>query len=96
MKYQVSVVTPFHNVDMGMFQKCADSMRSQTIGFGNVEWIIVAHNCEPHYFPLLTEMFKDDENVIVKELRDGYHSPAMPRNHRTLCGIPGWRRQLHA
>ena len=84
MKYQVSVVTPFHNVDMGMFQKCADSMRSQTIGFGNVEWIIVAHNCEPHYFPLLTEMFKDDENVIVKELRDGYHSPAMPRNHGML------------
>ena len=24
--YKVSVVTPFHNVDMGMFQKCADSM----------------------------------------------------------------------
>ncbi len=46
MKYQVSVVTPFHNLDMGIFQKCADSMRSQTIGFGNVKWIIVAHNCE--------------------------------------------------
>lgn len=38
--YKVSVVTPFHNVDMGMFQKCADSMRCQTIGFGNIEWII--------------------------------------------------------
>ena len=79
--YKVSVVTPFHNVDMGMFEKCAESMRAQTIGFENIEWIIVVHNCEPKYMPLLTEMFKDDGNVIVKELNDGIRSPAMPRNH---------------
>lgn len=51
--YKVSVVTPFHNVDMGMFQKCADSMRGQTLGFENIEWIIVVHNSKPHYLPLL-------------------------------------------
>ena len=79
--YKVSVVTPFHNVDMGMFQKCADSMRCQTIGFENVEWIIVVHNCKPHYLPQLTEMFRDDANVIIKELNDGKHTPATPRNH---------------
>lgn len=79
--YKVSVVTPFHNVDMDMFQKCADSMRCQTIGFENIEWIIVVHNCQPHYFPQLTEMFKDDKNVIVKELNNDMHSPASPRNH---------------
>ncbi len=81
--YKVSVVTPFHNVDMGMFSKCASSMRSQTIGFENVEWIIVVHNSEPHYMPLLTQMFKDDKNVTVKELHDRFHSPATPRN----CGV---------
>ena len=79
--YKVSVVTPFHNVDMGMFQKCAESMRAQTLGFENIEWIIVVHNCKPHYLPLLTEMFKDDKNVIIKELNDDFHSPASPRNH---------------
>ena len=79
--YKVSVVTPFHNVDMGMFEKCAESMRSQTIGFENIEWIIVVHNCQPHYFPLLTEMFKNDKNVFVKELNNDIHSPASPRNH---------------
>jgi hypothetical protein len=66
---------------MGMFQKCAESMRCQTIGFENVEWIIVVHNCQPHYLPLLTEMFKNDKNVIIKELNDGMHTPATPRNH---------------
>lgn len=79
--YKVSVVTPFHNVDMGMFEKCVESMRCQTIGFENVEWIIVVHNCEPHYLPLLTEMFKNDKNVLIKELNDGMHTPATPRNH---------------
>ncbi|MBQ8705884.1 MAG: GH3 auxin-responsive promoter family protein [Paludibacteraceae bacterium] len=79
--YKVSVVTPFHNVDMGMFEKCAESMRCQTIGFENVEWIIVVHNCEPKYLPLLTEMFKNDHNVLIKELNDGMHTPATPRNH---------------
>ena len=79
--YQVSVVTPFHNVDMSMFEKCAESMRAQTIGFEHIEWIIVVHNSEPHYMPVLTEMFKDDKNVILKELRDGMHTPATPRNH---------------
>jgi len=79
--YEVSVVTPFHNVDMGMFQKCAESMRSQTIGFENIEWVIIVHNCKPHYLPLLTEMFKGDKNVVIKELNDGIRSPAPPRNH---------------
>ena len=82
--YKVSVVTPFHNVDMAMFEKCAESMRAQAIGFENIEWIIVVHNCQPHYLPLLTEMFKDDKNVIIKELNDGIRSPGMPRNHGML------------
>lgn len=79
--YKVSVITPFHNVDMGMFAKCADSMRRQTIGFENVQWVIVAHNCQPHCLPLLTEMFAGDGNVVIRELNDGRHSPAPPRNY---------------
>ena len=77
--YRVSVITPFHNVDMDMFQKCADSMRSQTIGFENIEWIIVVHNCQPHYLPLLTEMFKDDAN--------GHRPDAIPFADKVLPAI---------
>ena len=82
--YKVSVITPFHNVDMAMFQKCVDGMRCQTIGFDNIEWIIVVHNCKPLYLPLLTDLFKHDKNVIIRELNDGKFSPAMPRNHGLL------------
>ena len=91
--YKVSVVTPFHNVDMAVFQKAADSMRQQTIGFENIEWVIVVHNCESHYLPQMQEMFKDDKNVIVEELNNDEHTPSSPRNYgrssesmdRVLC-----------
>lgn len=68
--YKVSVVTPFHNVDMGMFQKCADSMRGQTLGFENIEWIIVVHNSKPHYLPLLMGLHtrKTDRQNIIHHL----------------------------
>ncbi len=82
--YKVSVVTPFHNVDMAIFQKAADSMRQQTIGFENIEWVIVVHNCEPQYLPQLQEMFKDDKNVIVKELNNEAKTPSSPRNYGML------------
>ena len=81
--YQVSVVTPFHNVNMEMFLVCAASMRAQTIGFENIQWIIVVHNCEAGYMEQLTEMFKDDTNVLIKELNDEHKTPSSPRNHGT-------------
>jgi len=82
-KYQATIVTPFHNVDMGMFANCAKSVRSQTIGFENIEWIIVVHNSEPDYLVNLQEMFRQDPNVIVKELNNTAFTPSSPRNYGT-------------
>ena len=81
-QYKVSVVTPFHNVDMDMFSKCVASVRAQTIGFENIEWIIVVHNCESGYMEKLNVIFKDDDNVILKELNNDAQTPSSPRN----CG----------
>lgn len=80
--YKVSVVTPFHNVDMSMFQKCAEGMRNQTIGFENIEWIIVVHNSKPHYLQQIVEMFKDDENVTVHMKQ---FTGTTPHNHGYYC-----------
>lgn len=81
--YKVSVVTPFHNIDIPMFTQCADSMRAQTIGFDNVQWIIVLHNCKPDYLSQLQEMFRDDDNVELKVLDNDAHTPSSPRNYGT-------------
>lgn len=82
-QYKVSVVTPFHNVDMAMFEKCATSMRAQTIGFENVQWIIVIHNCEERYKQALPAMFKNDPNVELLVLDNEARTPSSPRNHGT-------------
>ena len=66
--YKVSVVTPFHNVDMAMFNKCIESMRCQTIGFENIEWVIVVHNCKPLYLPLLMHTGNADGQDIVYDI----------------------------
>ena len=79
-KYAISVVTPFHNVDMRYFREAVRSMREQTIGYGNVQWVIVLHNCEPKYRPILEEMLGKDPNVVLADLDDGTHTPSAPRN----------------
>ena len=80
-EYKISIVTPFHNVEMEVFKEAYESMTSQTIGFENVEWIIVVHNSEPQYLPALKQLVGDHRNVIVKPLDNEYHTPSAPRNY---------------
>lgn len=65
---------------MKYFNDCVAAMRRQTIGFENVQWIIVVHNCEPKYLPMLKEMFANDSNVVLEELNDEHRTPSAPRN----------------
>lgn len=48
-RYPVSVVTPCHNVDLELLTKCFDSLKGHTLGFENIEWVLVIHNCAPGY-----------------------------------------------
>ena len=43
MKYEISIIMPFYNVERHVFSKCCESMFRQTIGFGRIEWIVIAH-----------------------------------------------------
>lgn len=81
MSYKISIITPFHNVDMKLFEDCAASMRRQTIGFENIEWIIVVHNCKTGYWSRLREMFSKDANVKLYELNNDCRTPSSPRNY---------------
>ena len=79
--YEISVVTPFHNVDMRYFRRAVDAMLGQTIGFGRIQWIVVLHNCEPKYKLMLEELLGKYPNVILSELNNGAQTPSSPRNH---------------
>ena len=80
-KYKISVVTPFHNVDMGMFKNAYASVKNQTIGFENIQWIVVVHNSDQGYLEAVKELIGENENVLIKELNNDAHTPSSPRNH---------------
>lgn len=80
MNYKISVVTPFCNVDMKMFRKCFESVKNQTLGFENIQWIVVLHNTEQKYHEAAHELLDGYENVLVKRLDNDIKNPSPPRN----------------
>ena len=79
--YELTVITPFHNVDKELFKNAVDSMLSQTYGFENIEWIIVMHNCEESYLSYIKELLGDYLNVRIQVLNNEKHTPSSPRNY---------------
>lgn len=80
-KYLISVVTPFHNVDMKLFKKCFQSLKAQTLGFENMEWVVVVHNSEQKYLTGVKETVAGYDNVKIFELNNDKHTPSSPRNY---------------
>lgn len=80
-KYKVSVITPFHNVDIEMFKKAFESIKKQSIGFKNIEWIIVMHNCDETYINDVLKLVKNYKNILVKILNNDKHTASSPRNY---------------
>ena len=77
--YEITVVTPFHDIDLRVFQKAFDSLRAQTLGFERLEWIVVVHN-SPAQAEDISRMVAGYENVRVDVLNNAVHSPSSPRN----------------
>lgn len=79
--YLVSVVTPFHNTDMKLFEKGFKSLKRQTLGFDKIEWVVVIHNSEKHYLDEVRELTSGYENVKIYELNNDARTPSSPRNY---------------
>jgi len=79
--YKISVITPFHNVEPKMFHYAYESLQAQTLGFLNIEWIVVLHNTDQKYVLAVHEMLDAHENVIILELNNNIHTPSSPRNY---------------
>lgn len=81
--YEISVVTPLHNTDLNVFRAGVESMKTQTLGFENIEWVVVLHNCTEDVKAGVHEMLDGYENVILHELENDRKTPSSPRN----CGL---------
>ena len=82
--YKVSVITPSHNTNLALMQKAFDSLKAQTCGFEQIEWIIVVHNDPDEKFAAVEEMVKGCENVRLYRLNNDNRTASSPRNY----GIP--------
>jgi len=56
-------------------------MKAQTIGFENIEWIIVVHNTSEEYEKSIFSLLSGYSNVKLHTLHDKYSSPSSPRNY---------------
>ncbi len=80
-QYLLSIVTPFHNVDMGLFKTCYESLKNQTFGFENMEWVIVVHNSGEEYLQGVRDMVGAYSNVKIFVLNNERRTPSSPRNY---------------
>lgn len=80
-QFQISVITPFHNVDLDFFSKCADSVINQTLGIENIQWIVVLHNCDEEHIRGARELLEPYPSVELYELNNNAKTPSSPRNY---------------
>lgn len=80
MDYPVAVATPFHNTNLKYFAKGLESLKGQSIGFENIQWVITVHNSEKEYVDGVREMVAAYPNVEVYELYNEFRTASTPRN----------------
>lgn len=78
---KVSVITPCHNMDGELMKKAFLSLKEQTYGFENIEWLIVFHNSPKTDIEKFRKIIKAAENIKIFSLNNNIHSPASPRNY---------------
>lgn len=78
---KVSIITPCHDMDCELMEKAYLSLKNQTIGFENIEWIVVFHNSHQADINKFKEIIDSEENIKIFSLENQISSPASPRNY---------------
>lgn len=79
--YEISIITPVHKVRIDMFEQSFKSMKNQTYGFENIEWIVVLHNCTDEEAAAYEAILDGYDNVRAIRLNNEVRSPSSPRNY---------------
>ncbi|WP_018708346.1 glycosyltransferase family 2 protein [Siminovitchia fordii] len=77
--YKVTVVMPVYNAEDTM-KNAIDSVINQTIGFENIQLIIVDDQSTDSSRSIIVEYSEQYQNIIPVFLKDNTGSPATPRN----------------
>jgi len=79
MKYKVSVIIPVYNAEKYL-KTAIDSVINQTIGFENIELIIVNDNSNDNSEQIIKEYSNKYDNIIDIHLDKNSGLPGKPRN----------------
>ena len=66
-EYAASVMTPVHEVKLPLLKRAFSSLKRQKLGFENLEWIILLHNCSDEYKEEVHHLFDDYNNIVIEE-----------------------------
>ncbi|MBQ6219843.1 MAG: glycosyltransferase family 2 protein [Methanosphaera sp.] len=84
MSYKISVIIPTYNIikenSKNTFDRTINSLKKQSIGFENLEIIIVDDNSNQESKDFLEKLDKEHENIKVIFLLENNGSPSKPRN----------------
>ncbi|MCR4789100.1 MAG: GH3 auxin-responsive promoter family protein [Lachnospiraceae bacterium] len=80
-EFNLSIITPYHEIDPEVFKKGFESMKAQKYGFDRIEWIIVIHNSAESYHTAVKELVAGYDNVKVCRLDNDKKTPSSPRNY---------------
>ncbi|MCF0232796.1 MAG: GH3 auxin-responsive promoter family protein [Enterococcus sp.] len=78
-QYEMTIITPFHNIDHKYFENCYKSVKEQSFGFENIEWVVVVHNSNED-LEFIKNLISHHDNVKIEVLEDSYHCASSPRN----------------
>lgn len=67
-RWKASVLTPVHNTPVDLLERAYRSLLSQTVGFSNIQWVVVLHNCEPGCIMSVRKLLGEQPNISVLEV----------------------------
>ena len=78
---RISVITPVHNTEIGLFKKTIDSVSGILFEKQGLEFVVVYHNCDDVYIKEADQALADcTYTVRTFVLNDENHTPSAPRN----------------
>lgn len=68
LRRRVSVLTPVHNTPIDLFKRAFESLKAQSFGFSDIEWIVVLHNCREEYEQAVIHLLHGCPNICCRIL----------------------------
>ena len=63
-RWMVSVLTPVHHTPISLLERAFSSLRDQSVGFENIQWVVLLHNCTDDYARQAVKLLDGYPNIF--------------------------------